>query len=82
MNDETIYPAITDESKHLRALEHAYWNVRRVLETATDDLTSPHPLWRDLNELSETCSWMEQVLDIPNPWEEPESRRLVKVQQR
>tara|TARA_R110000822_G_scaffold151166_5_gene290305 strand:+ start:953 stop:1156 length:204 start_codon:yes stop_codon:yes gene_type:complete len=47
--------------------ERAYWNVRKVLECAEYELTSPHPLWPSLNELIETCDTMENILDIANP---------------
>ncbi len=50
-------------------LERCYWNVRRTLETAQLCLTSPHPLWSELNELMETCTWLERVLEIANPRE-------------
>ena len=46
---------------------HAYRTVRAVLENAEWSLTSPHPLWSELNELIEVCDAMEKALDIPNP---------------
>ena len=51
-------------------LEHWYWTIRQVLQTAQDELESPHFLWRNLNELSETCLTLEKMLDIANPFEE------------
>ena len=50
-----------------QAYEDAYWIVRAVLETASFSLTSPHPLWGDLNELIEVRDRMEKTLDIANP---------------
>jgi hypothetical protein len=47
--------------------EHAYYNIRAVLEIAEYELVSPHPLWSSLNELIETCDTMEKTLNIANP---------------
>ena len=47
-------------------VELAYWNIRRTLETARQELTSPHPLWGFLNELFEDVDRMEKFLNIPN----------------
>lgn len=59
-----------DEIERLRTtLTDGYWNVRHVLECANGVLPSPHPLWSELNELMETCSSFEKILDIPNRWE-------------
>ena len=59
-----------DEIERLRAeYELTYWNIRRALETARDDLESPHPLWGALNECFEDVDRMEKTLDIANRME-------------
>ena len=49
-----------------QAYEDAYWVLRAVIETASFSLTSPHPLWGELNELIEVRDRMEKTLDIAN----------------
>ena len=49
-----------------QAYEDAYWVLRAVIETASISLTSPHPLWGELNELVEVRDRMERTLDIAN----------------
>lgn len=58
------------EIDDLRAeYELAYWNIRKVLEIARDDLESPHLLWGALNECFEDVDRMEKTLDIANGME-------------
>lgn len=58
---------MTDDK--MQFIEHAYWTARKVLEMADDTLVSPHPLWAELNELSEVLLWAERLLEIPNRYE-------------
>lgn len=67
---DSLYTEAADEIERLRTtLTDGYWNVRHVLECANACLVSPHPLWSELNELMETCSSFEKILDILNRWE-------------
>ena len=44
----------------------SYTNARKVVESAYDDLPPSHPLWNQLNKLIESCSWMEDLMGIPD----------------
>ena len=56
-------------SEQMQFIEHAYWTARKVLEMADDTLVTPHPVWGQLNELSEVLLWAERLLEIPNGYE-------------